>query len=46
VLPPDRVWLALMRRASTGPFRQGEDPGFDPGGSFEQRYARLRRYAD
>jgi hypothetical protein len=46
VLPPDRVWLALMHRASTGPFRWGEDPGFDPGGSFEQRYARLRRYSD
>jgi hypothetical protein len=46
VLPPDRVWLALMQRGSVGPFSQADAPGFDPGGSFEARYARLRRYAD
>jgi cytochrome c biogenesis protein CcdA len=46
VLPPDRVWLALMHRASVGPFSQAEEAGFDPGGSFEARYARLRRYSD
>jgi len=35
VIPPDRVWLALMRRASTVPFSQADSPGFDPNGSFE-----------
>jgi hypothetical protein len=46
ILPPDRVWLALMHRASVGPFFQADDREFDPGGSFEVRYARKRRYAD
>jgi hypothetical protein len=45
VMPADRVWLALMHRASVGPFAAG-DEGFDAEGSFEQRYARLRRYKD
>ncbi len=35
VLPPDHVWLALMR---------GAMPGFDPDATFELRYARYRRY--
>jgi hypothetical protein len=45
VLPADRVWLALMHRASVGPFAHG-DSAFDADGSFEQRYARLRRYKE
>lgn len=46
VLPPDRVWLALMHRASTGPFATSTTTPFDPEGSFEFRYRRLRRYPD
>jgi hypothetical protein len=47
VLPPDRVWLALVRRASVGPFTAGaEEKGFDPDGSFELRYQRHRRWGD
>jgi hypothetical protein len=45
-LPPDRVWLAMMHRAGAGPFANGDNPTFDPDGSFELRYARLRRYRD
>jgi uncharacterized membrane protein required for colicin V production len=45
ILPPDRVWLALMHRASVGTF-SWEDNAFDPDGSFEMRYARERRVAD
>jgi hypothetical protein len=37
VLPPDHVWLALMR---------GAMPNFDPDATFELRYARFRRYDD
>ena len=37
VLPPDHVWLALMR---------GAMPEFDPDGTFELRYARFRRSDD
>ncbi len=37
LLPPDHVWLALMR---------GAMPGFDPDASFELRYARYRRYTE
>jgi hypothetical protein len=44
VLPPDRVWLAMMHRASAGPFTRGGPP-FDADGSFEFRYQRLRRHA-
>lgn len=42
VLPPDRVWLAMVGRAS----RHSLGPGsasFDPDGTFELRYHRLRR---
>jgi hypothetical protein len=42
VLPADRVWLALMHRASLGPFSR-EAPAFDADGSFEDRYQRYRR---
>jgi hypothetical protein len=45
VLPPDRVWLALMHRAGDTAFSAGH-PTFDPDGSFELRYARYRRYGD
>jgi hypothetical protein len=46
VLPPDRVWLALMHRAGLGPFAWGDKPTFDPEATFELRYARFRRYGD
>jgi hypothetical protein len=42
-MPPDRVWLALMHRAGAGPLSQTEATTFDPEGSFEMRYAKLRR---
>ena len=48
-LPPDRVWLALMRNASATPFGWKEDPNeggkvmFDREGTFELRYLRYRR---
>jgi hypothetical protein len=43
VLPPDRVWLALMHRAGAGPLSESTPNVFDPEGTFELRYARLRR---
>jgi hypothetical protein len=43
LLPPDRVWLSLMQRAGTGPFKQEDAPVFDPEGTFEMRYERERR---
>jgi hypothetical protein len=44
-LPPDRVWLALMRRGSAGPL-SSDEIGFDPRGYFEQAYLRHRRYGE
>jgi hypothetical protein len=46
VLPPDRVWLAMMARASQGPFAWSEVTPFDPDGSFELRYAKARRFKE
>jgi len=46
VLPPDRVWLALMYRAGLYAFANNDDQTFDPNGTFEIRYARYRRYTD
>jgi hypothetical protein len=58
IMPPDRVWLAMMHRASThsfcrsrgaGPVPPGADPdfhSFDPTGAFETSYLRLRRVPD
>src|SRR5262249_38608579 len=47
VLPPDRVWLSMMHFAGKGGrLGWGDGPTFDPDGSFELRYARLRRYKD
>lgn len=43
LLPPDRVWLALMHRASKTAFDWDETSVFDPDGSFELRYAHERR---
>ena len=43
VMPPDRVWLALMRRGSTGPL-SASDEGFDPRAYFELGYQRHRRF--
>jgi colicin V production protein len=45
LLPPDRVWLALMHREGAAAFSTG-GPTFDPDGSFELRFARYRRYQD
>ncbi|GIW78877.1 MAG: hypothetical protein KatS3mg105_0684 [Gemmatales bacterium] len=42
-IPADRVWLAMMHRASAGPFASG-DGTFDADGSFTIRYARDRRF--
>ncbi len=46
VLPPDRVWLAMMHRASAQPLSQDGAVTFDPQGSFELRYAKLRRFKE
>jgi hypothetical protein len=43
ILPADRVWLALMHRASTDALAWDEDASFDRDGSFELRYASERR---
>jgi len=49
ILPADRVWLALMHRASKTAFEwsneEGQPTPFDPDGSFELRYAHERRTA-
>ena len=42
VMPPDRVWLAMMHRAGLAPLSQAS-PTFDADGSFEERYWRYRR---
>src|SRR5262249_22218117 len=44
-LPPDRVWLGTMRRASSFSF-SASDKTFDPDGSFTARYARYRRLTE
>ncbi len=41
IFPPDRVWLALMHRASRAAF-DWDETTFDPDGSFELRYAHER----
>jgi hypothetical protein len=47
ILPPDRVWLALMHRAGAYAFSNSgglsEVETFDKDGSFEARYALFRR---
>jgi len=45
LLPADRVWLALMHRASKTAFDWDEESVFDRDGSFELRYAHERRTA-
>jgi len=45
ILPPDRVWLALMHRASETAL-SWDNTLFDPDGSFELRYSRERRTSD
>jgi hypothetical protein len=56
-LPPDRVWLALMRHAGALPLAWKEEQEdadspydryrtFDAAGTFELRYLRYRRYGD
>jgi hypothetical protein len=46
VLPPDRVWLALMHRASEGSLSWGDESSFDPDGSYEIRYNNERRASE
>ena len=43
IMPPDRVWLALMHRASITSLSWDEDSAFDPDGSYELRYGHERR---
>jgi uncharacterized membrane protein required for colicin V production len=56
-LPPDRIWLSLVRGVGVGSLARAETypegeaavdrfPTFDPAGTFELRYSRYRRYAD
>jgi hypothetical protein len=47
--PPDRIWLAMMQRASyssLGNSERAERKGFDPNSNFPLRYERYRRYGD
>jgi hypothetical protein len=46
MVPPDRVWLAMMNFASRVGLSRGEDGEFDRDGTFEIRYQRHRRFAD
>ncbi len=46
VLPPDRVWLALMHKLSSDRLDWQDNNSFDRNGDFELRYARYRRYSD
>jgi hypothetical protein len=58
ILPPDRVWLAMMRHAGAYPFSWKEDPQsdgttavdrwqtFDRNATFELRYLRYRRWGE
>jgi hypothetical protein len=46
LLPPDRVWLALMHRAGRVPLARSGHPTFDERGEFEDNYARQRRYEE
>jgi hypothetical protein len=43
ILPGDRVWLAMMNRASEVSFSRSAEHVFDEDGSFTLRYARYRR---
>jgi len=45
IFPADRVWLALMHRASKTAFDWDEETIFDADGSFEMRYGHERRTA-
>src|SRR5712692_3221852 len=46
LIPPGRVWLALMHRAGQGAFGRPSHSTFDPEATFVIRYARFRRYGD
>jgi hypothetical protein len=46
IIPPDRVWLAMMHFASRIGLSRGEDAEFDRDGTFEIRYQRHRRLGD
>jgi hypothetical protein len=45
VMPPDRLWLSMMHRASKASLSWDDDSAFDPDGSYELRYSRERRAA-
>lgn len=46
VLPPNRIWLALMHRAGMGPFATSDEQTFDASGTFQLRYQLFRRFGD
>jgi hypothetical protein len=47
LVPPDRLWLALMHRAGIAALSRGEGSRtFDPEGAFESNYLYNRRHAD
>lgn len=46
LLPPDRVWLAMMHRAGAWTLSQEKSASFDPQGTFELRYGKLRRFKE
>jgi hypothetical protein len=46
VVPPDRVWLAMMHALSSDRLQWEDQRPFDRNGTFELRYARYRRYND
>jgi hypothetical protein len=46
ILPPDRVWLAMIHKLSSQHLDWENTKSFDANGSFELRYARFRRYND
>jgi uncharacterized membrane protein required for colicin V production len=47
LMPPDRLWLALMHRAGDACLSRGEGyTTFDPNGTFESNYYYNRRYSE
>jgi hypothetical protein len=47
LVPPDRLWLALMHRAGSAALSRGEGSRtFDPEGTFENNYFYNRRHGD
>jgi hypothetical protein len=46
IMPPDRVWLALMHRAGKAALARSDGKTFDPEGAFEGNYLRNRRTSE